>query len=88
MDAPQCPENRHFLAPRNYPAAQRQDMVSGEKLAEIEPAILTCINFSSKGDHAFGAVPKNPTATLIRASRSQLMQVNIGGGNVRQIVFR
>lgn len=35
-----------------------------------------------------GRCQKNPTATLIRAGRSQLMQVNIGGGGVRQIVFR
>jgi hypothetical protein len=85
MDAPHRPKNRHFLAPRKHPAARQQGMVKAKKLAEIEPAILTYINFSLKGDHAFGRRQKTP---LIRASRSQLMQVNIGGGNVRQIVFQ
>jgi hypothetical protein len=58
-----------------------------KKLAEIEPTILTYINFSLKGTMHLGVVAKTPTATLVRASRSQLMQVNIGGGNVRQTAF-
>jgi len=58
-----------------------------KKLAEIEPAILTYINFSLKGTMHLWRRQRSATGAVIRANRSQLMQVNIGGANVRQTAF-
>jgi hypothetical protein len=47
MDAPHRPKNRHFSLRRSI-LPLRQGMANGKKLAEIEAAILTYINFALK----------------------------------------
>src|SRR5215475_12452683 len=81
------PEKPAFLPPPKHPARDGRNGPTGKQLTEIGPAILTYINFSLKGTMLLGRWQRPPTATLIRASRWQLMQVNIGSANLRQTVF-
>src|SRR5262245_20734027 len=86
MDPAHRPKNRHFFLRRSI-LPLRQEMANGEKASGNRASDIDLYQLLFERDYAFGAVAKTPTATLIRASRSQLMQVNIGGANLRRTVF-
>jgi hypothetical protein len=86
IDAPHRSKNRHFSLRRSI-LPLRQEMANSEKASGNRASDIDLYQLLFERDYAFGAVAKTPTATLIRASRSQLMQVNIGGANLRQTVF-
>ena len=91
MDAPHRPKNRHFSLRRSIlplggrngaPLGGRNGAkkASGNQTSDIDLYQLLLERVQG------GA--KSPRPTLIRTGRSQLMQVNIGGANVRQTVLR
>jgi hypothetical protein len=86
MDPPHRPKNRHFFLRRSI-LPLRQEMANGETASGNRASDIDLYQLLFERDYAFGAVGKTPTATLIRARRSQLMQVNIGGAYLRQTVF-